>query len=98
MKIKEKNVAQSIIKGEIVAFEEKVLSEDRDDNIVEKQVRLKVSFIWEEVHSKKILKEVKNLIETRQYKIVKGENLESARDKAFKRVAERIVELIEDRW
>jgi len=99
LKLTTEERADTKLTGEIVNFEQRVLTEDVLDNPVETQVTVVVSFRWEDSRTgQTIVKEVA-LSQTAEAIPGRGETPEgAAATEAFEDLAERIVEKMESGW
>ena len=99
LKLTTEDRADTKLSGEIVGFEQRVLTEDLQDRPVETQVRVAVNFRWEDQRTgQTILREV-GLSQTGEALPGRGETPEgAAATEALEDLAEQIVEKLASSW
>ena len=84
--------------GEIVDVRENVLLEDLNDDVVETSITVTVDVIWRDRRSGRVLLDRRGVSDTAELIALRGENVGTATEEAFRDLAERIVELLEEDW
>ncbi|MGR3317184.1 MAG: LPS assembly lipoprotein LptE [Candidatus Anammoxibacter sp.] len=98
LKISEKENADSLLSGEIVSFTEQTITVDSNDNIVESRILIAVDFIWTDLRTGRILAEQKEVIAPTEFIVEHGETIETAKNESYTDIAEKIVDLMSERW
>lgn len=93
-----KDEADSILLGKITNVDENVLIEDRRDNIVESRVFIVIEIRWVDKRTGRTILERKNIRRPAEFIVRRSETLSSGSDEAFVRVAQGIVEVMEEDW
>jgi len=96
-KVTGRNRADTVLTGMITDFDRRVLTKSPDDNTLELQVILVVDYTWKEVKSGKTLLRG-SLRQPGEAVIAVGESEATAAREAFRDIAERIVERMEEPW
>lgn len=94
----DKDDADSILFGKITSVDENVLIEDRRDNIVESRASISIEIRWVDKRTGRTILERKNIRRPAEFIVRRSETLSSASDEAFVRVAQGIVEAMEEDW
>lgn len=98
LKIVDKGHADSALYGEIADVQESVLIEDPEANITESSVTLIVNFSWVDLRTGRTLVERKNIQQRAEFIPRRKEDEGTAEREAFVDMAERIINLMEERW
>ncbi len=98
LKIANKEDADSIIEGVVVKFDESVMIVDSEDNIMESRIFIRVDFIWRDLRSGRAIVQYKGVTSPTEFVVKRGETIESAKNEAYVDIAERIVDLMNERW
>lgn len=98
LKIVPKAQAESILKGEIVDFRERVLTEDSQDNPREERIFAYVNVQWIDLRTGREIMKRDRLVRPTEFVIEKGETLQTATAESFKYLAEIIVQAMESDW
>lgn len=96
-KVTSQERADTIIEGQVIDLAEQVLAEDDDDVVTEGQVTLRISFRWKDLRTGKIIREGQPH-QTWHFAVSEDQTLRSAQTMATRKLAERIVELMEEPW
>lgn len=92
-----KGAADAILEGEIVDFQERVISEDRLDNVLESSVLVSLNLRLVRKDGE-VLVQRRRMVERADFSVIGGEDEVLARRKAFNDLAERIVFAMEGGW
>lgn len=99
LKLTTEERADTKLSGEIVDFQQRVLTEDLRDRPVETQVRVVVNFRWEDLRTGQTILQEVGLAQTGEAISGRGETPEgAAATEAFEDLAEQIVEKMESSW
>lgn len=99
LKLTTEDRADTKLSGEIVDFQQRVLTEDLMDRPVETQVRVVVNFRWEDLRTGETIVREVGLAQTGEAVFARGETPEgAAATEAFQDLAEQIVEKMESSW
>ena len=98
LKINEKEDADSLLSGEIVGFTEQTMTVDSNDNIVESRIFIAVDFTWKDIRTGRILVEHKDVTAPTEFIVSHGETIETAKNESYTDLAEKIVDLMSERW
>ena len=98
LSIVDKDEADSILFGKISSVNENVIIEDTKDNLVESQVSIGVDIRWVDKRTGRKIVERKNIKNPTEFIVRRNETLSSASNEAFVRVAQSIVEAMEEDW
>ena len=98
LNIVDKDEADSILFGKISSVAEGVLIEDTRDNIVESRVTVGVDIRWVDKRTGRTIIERKNISMPAEFIVGRNETLTSAGDEAFVRVAQNIIQAMEEDW
>ena len=97
--VQDRTRADTELRGEIIDLVAPVLVEDIDsDAPVDVEVTVSCWFEWKDLRTGEMLAQKDNLRATGQYAIPVGETMDSATTEALRRLAERIVEAMEEDW
>lgn len=94
----DKDEADSILLGQIISVDENVLIEDRDDNIVESRVFVAIDIRWVDTRTGRTIVERKNIKRPTEFIVRRNETLTSSSNEAFVKVAQSIVDAMEEDW
>src|SRR3990167_3591652 len=94
----DKDEADSILFGKVSSVNENVIIEDTKDNIVESRVSIGVDIRWVDKRTGRTIIERKNIKRPTEFIVRRNETLSSASNEAFVRVAQSIVEAMEEDW
>ncbi len=98
LNIVDKDEADSILFGKITSVDENVLIEDTKDNIVESRVFVGVEIRWVDKRTGRTIVERKNIKRPAEFIVRRNETLSSSSDEAFVKVAQGIIEAMEEDW
>ncbi len=98
LKIVEKDHADTILYGEIADVKESVLIEDRRANISESSMIIIVNFSWVDRRTGRKIVEKKNIQQRAEFIPRRKEDEGTAAREAFVDLAEKIINLMEERW
>ena len=98
LRIAEKDEADSLLEGDIVDFGEETMIVDADDKIVESRIYIAVNFTWKDLRTGRILAEQKDVIAPTEFIAERGETIETAKNESYVDLAERIVDLMNEKW
>ncbi|MCF6150183.1 MAG: LptE family protein [Candidatus Kuenenia sp.] len=98
LRIVDKEEADSILLGKISSVNENVLIEDRKDNIVESRVTIRADIRWVDTRTGRTIVERKNIKGTSEFIVLRNESLTSSSDESFVKLAQSIVESMEEEW
>lgn len=98
LNIVDKDEADSILFGKITSVDENVLIEDTKDNIVESRVSVGVEIRWVDKRTGRAIVERRNIKRPAEFIVRRNETLSSSSDEAFVKVAQGIVEAMEEDW
>src|SRR3989304_3839422 len=98
LSIVDKDEADSILFGKISSVNENAIIEDTMDNIVESRVSVGVDIRWVDKRTGRTIIERKNIQKPTEFIVLRNETLSSASNEAFVRVAQSIVEAMEEDW
>lgn len=93
----DEKAADAVLEGEIVDFQERVISEDRLNNVLESSVVVILNLQLVRKDGEVLMKR-KKMVERADFSVVGGEDELTARRKAFNDLAERIVFALEGGW
>lgn len=77
---------------------ENVLIEDRKDNIVESRVTIRADIRWVDTRTGRAIVERKNIKGTTEFIVLRNETLTSSSNESFVKLAQSIVESMEEDW
>ena len=97
-RLADRESADTELSGEIVDIRENVLLEDLNDDTVQTSVTVTVDLIWRDLRTGRILLNRKGFSDTAELTMVRGENIGTATEEAFRDLAERVVDLLEEDW
>ena len=98
LSIVDKDEADSILFGKISSVNENAIIEDTKDNLVESRVSIGVDIRWVDKRTGRTIIERKNIKRPTEFIVRRNETLSSASNEAFVRVAQSIVEAMEEDW
>ncbi len=98
LRIVNRDVADTIITGQIREFRQHVLVEDADDNVRELQLTMVVDMTWTDRRTGRAIRTVRAHAAHEQVKFDLGETLEGVTGEMFHDVAEELVEKLEADW
>ncbi len=96
--VNNRSTADTILTGEIRDYRRVVLTENTEDVVTQERVVLIVDVTWTDNKAGEIIMSLPAFSQTAEAAFEIGESLETARDEAFRDVAERIVENMEEEW
>lgn len=94
----DKDEADSILIGKITGVDENVLIEDRKDNIVESRVSVTIDIRWVDRRTGRTIVERRNIKRPTEFIVLRNETLTSSSNEAFVKVAQSIVDAMEEDW
>ncbi len=98
LNIVDKDEADSILFGKITGVNENVLIEDREDNIVESRVAVTIDIRWIDRRTGRTIVERRNIKRPTEFIVRRNETLTSSSNEAFVKVAQSIVDAMEEDW
>lgn len=98
LRIAEKEIADTILYGQINNVTENVLIQNRRDDIVESTFTIFVDIKLVDRRTGRTLVEKSSLHETAEFVVNRGENINSAADEGLVQLAETIVSNLEEMW
>jgi len=98
LKVVDAKNAHSVLEGEITDFNLARLREDREDEVIEYQLRLNVDVTFRDLRTDKVIYSVKNLGRRAEFLVSKGEAIQKAREEAVRELAREIVSQVVNRW
>lgn len=98
LKIVDLDHADTVLTGEIVDVRESVLMEDLKDDIVETSVTVTVDIMWRDRRTNRVILDRRGICDTAKFVLLRGENVGTATDEAFRDLAEHIVESLQEDW
>ncbi len=98
LRIVEKDNADTILSGTITKVAESVLIQNVRDDIVESRLKVFVDIKLEDRRTGRTLVEDKGLFESAEFVVNRGENINSAAEENLVRLAETIVNRLEENW
>lgn len=98
LNIVDKDEADSILLGKITSVDENMLIGDTKDNIVESRVFVAVEIRWVDKRTGRTIVERKNIKRPAEFIVRRNETLSSSSSEAFVKVAQGIVEAMEEDW
>ena len=94
----DKDEADSILFGKITSVDENVLIENTRDNIVESRVSVGIEIRWVDRRTGRTIVERKNIRRQTEFIVGRSETLTSSSSEAFVKVAQNIVDAMEEDW
>lgn len=94
----DKDEADSILFGKITSFDENVLIENSNDNIVESRASVGIDIRWVDRRTGRSIIERRNIRSPAEFIVLRNETLTSSRTEAFVNVARGIVDAMEEDW
>src|SRR5574341_1058470 len=98
LNVVDRNEADSILFGKITSVSEGVLIEDTRDNIVESRVSIGIEIRWVDTRTGRTIVERKDINRAAEFIVRRNETLTSAGNEAFVKIAQGIVETMEEDW
>lgn len=98
LNIVDKDEADSILIGKITDVDENVLIEDREDNIVESRIMVAIEIRWVDKRTGRTIIERKNIRRPAEFIVRRNETLTSSGNEAFVKIAQGIVDAMEEDW
>ncbi|MDQ1273134.1 MAG: hypothetical protein QG591_1764 [Planctomycetota bacterium] len=98
LNIVDKDEADSILFGKITSVDENVLIENTRDNIVESRVSVGIEIRWVDRRTGRTIVERKNIRRQTEFIVGRSETLTSSSSEAFVKVAQNIVDAMEEDW
>lgn len=98
LNIVDKDEADSILFGKITSVDENVLIEGREDNIVESRIMVAVEIRWVDKRTGRTIIERKNIRRPAEFIVRRNETLTSSGNEAFVKIAQGIVDAMEEDW
>ena len=98
LNIVDRDEADSVLFGKITSVNEGVLIEDTRDNIVESRVYIGVDIRWVDTRTGRTIVERHNISRPTEFIVRRNETLSSASNEAFVKIAQGIVETMEEDW
>ena len=96
--VNNRSAADTILTGEIRDYQITVLTENTSDEVTQERVTLIVDVTWTDNKTGEILMSLSSFSQTAEAAFEADETRDTARDEAFRDIAERIVENMEDEW
>lgn len=98
LRIVDKEYSDSILIGEIADYKENVMIVDANDNIVESRIFILVNFTWKDLRTGRTIVEKKGVTTPVEFIVERGETIETAQNEAFVDIAEKIVDMMGEKW
>jgi len=98
LRIADRAEADSILTGEIVDFRGRVETRDVEDEVFSEDVTVYVNFKWSDRRTGRLLAEGVNLKRPVRLFVTRGDTLPAATSESFRRLAELIVDRMEEGW
>ena len=98
LNIVDKDESDSILFGKINAVNENVLIGDTRDNIVESRIAISAEVRWVDKRTGRTIVERKNIKMPAEFIVRRNETLSSSSKAAFVKVAQRIIDVMEEDW
>jgi hypothetical protein len=98
LRIAKKDNADTILTGKIQKVTESMLSSNVEDNIVEGRVTIYVDIKLVDRRTGRTLIEEKNVKQSAEYIVKRGENIKTASQESLALLAETIVRHLEEKW
>lgn len=96
-KVTSQERADSLLSGTVLNLQQTVLTEDEDDVTTEAQVTLQVVYEWKDLRTGKVIRSGRPHYAW-YYATSEGQTLRSAQTTAIRKLAEAIVEDMEEEW
>ena len=96
--VRSRSEADTVLDGEIVSLQERVLTEDERDQVQEERVLLTVNFTWRERATDRVIVERRGFRVFADAALPLGESELTATQRAADKLAEKIVEQLQTRW
>ncbi len=96
--IVDKDEADSVLFGKISAVNENMLIGDTSDNIVESRITISAEVRWIDKRTGRTIIERKNIKMPAEFIVRRNETLSSSSKTAFVKLAQRIVDVMEEEW
>ena len=94
LRVAPRDQADSELLGSILTYEQPVILEDPQDEVIEAKAGLTLRILWRDRRTDRVLMHQDNLNVSAPFIIPRGETEATAREELFKRIAENIVDLI----
>lgn len=98
LKLEDKKRADSILLGRIKDVKERVLIENPDADVVESSVTIHVQFSWVDQRTGRALVDTTNVTAAAEFIVRKQEDVKTGEVEAFVDIAEKIINLMEEKW
>ena len=98
LNIVDKDESDSILFGKINAVNENVLIGDTRDNIIESRIVISAEVRWVDKRTGRTIVERKNIEMPAEFIVSRNETLSSSSKAAFVKVAQRIIDVMEEDW
>ena len=96
-KVAAQDTADTVLTGTVLGLTETVVAEDEDDETTEAQVTMAVEYEWKDLRTGKILRSGRPHYAW-HYAVSEAQTLRSAQTTAIRKLAEAIVEEMEQDW
>ena len=98
LRIASKDYADTILHGTVKEFKEGIITHGFRDSVVEARMTLFVDIALVDRRTDRTLIDKKDIIQTTEYIVRRGETLESAIEEGVVELAETIVNLLAEKW
>ena len=98
LRIASKDYADTILQGTVKEFKEGIITHGFRDSVVEARMTLFVDIALVDRRTDRTLIDKKDVIQTTEYIVRRGETLESAIEEGVVDLAETIVNLLAEKW
>lgn len=98
LQIVDRKRADTVIFGKIIDVQENVLIENPDAEVVESRVTVYVDVLWVDRRTGRVLMDQKNVSAAAEFIATRNEDVKTGEIEAFVELAEKIVNLMEERW
>ena len=98
LRIVDRPDADSVLKGEIVQVDQKVLGENILDEPIETRDKVFVDFEWRDLRTGRTLVKARSMVEAAEFIAQRGESFDTAAAEVLRDLAERIVERMAEDW
>lgn len=97
--VSDRNVADSILSGRIIAIRQQILATDRyTGRPLENEMAVQVQVNWKNLDTGELLIDNKNVTASASFSSTMGQNFDYAAKAAVNKAAERVVELMQTEW
>ncbi len=93
-----RRAADTVLSGEVVSLQERVLTEDASDNVQEERVILTVNFTWQDTRTNSTILARRGFRVYADAALPLGESELTASNLALYKLAEKIVEELQTQW